>query len=162
MNPLLQKKAGLNIRLVEHWAEIVGADIAASVLPLKIVWPRQSGAELRAGGLSAGLLTIGCFGHAALLAQHKTTEIRARINRFFGYQAIDRIKIEQKTAGLAAGAAHKKSAGGGLLGAFAGSGFNAPGQSANPPSAALQRQAAVIEDEALRAALLRLGANLHR
>jgi len=169
IDPLLRKKAGLNMRLLENWPEIVGADIADSVLPLKIIWPRQSGAEVRAGGLAAGQLVLACCGYAALRAQHETAEIEARINRFFGWRAIDRIRIEQVAA--PAGAARRRAnsgggeamAEGGLLAGFAAGAFvPAGGGKARPLSPARQAQLAEIKDAALRASLQKLAAALEK
>jgi len=168
LEPLLRKKAGLNLRLIENWPEIIGADLAEAVLPLKIIWPRQNGAEVRAGGLAAGQLVLAAHGYAALQAQHKTAEIEARINRFFGYRAIDRIRIEQRQTAPAAVSRHRPAQtggaaamqAGGLLSGF-GAGIFAPAPKRKAlPSALRQAQAAGIKDEALRAALLKLAAAL--
>jgi len=169
MSPLLQKKAGLNMQLIENWAEIIGKDIADKALPLKISWPRQSGTEVRAGGLKAGMLVISCFGYAALRVQHETAEIIGRVNRFFGYQAIDRVRIEQKVPPEEMLRSSRASDQGGLLGglmaSFAGSGAvskPAEAQSPRPLPADIRADIEAIENEALRNALARLGGRIER
>ena len=42
------------------------------------------------------VLVIACEGVAALHLQHETGEIISRINAFFGFNAIGRIRIVQK------------------------------------------------------------------
>lgn len=139
MNPLLRKKAGLNMRLLQNWPEIVGLAIAAAAVPVKIIWPRPQG--------GAAVLVIGCSGYAALKLQHETGEVISRINRFFGYPAIGKIRIEQQAfSGLAETVLPRRSF----------SGFAA---AKAPPALpeALAADIGKIDDEALRASLLRLG-----
>lgn len=101
MDPILAKKAGINTMLIGVWDEIVGPDFEECSRPEKIIWPRQRGqmqsdAE-RGGGLEPGQLTIACEGSRALFLSHQQGEIISRINSFFGFPAINRIKIIQKT-----------------------------------------------------------------
>lgn len=39
LDPVLRKRAGISIGLVQSWEEIVGARLAASSRPEKIQWP---------------------------------------------------------------------------------------------------------------------------
>lgn len=73
--------------LFTHWAEIAGASLAASSLPVKLSFPR--------GRRDEGTLTVRCGGAAALELQHLAPSVLERINGHFGYRAVARLKIEQ-------------------------------------------------------------------
>lgn len=73
--------------LFTHWAEIAGAALAASSLPIKLSFPR--------GKRDEGTLTVRCGGSAALELQHLAPSVLERINGHFGYRAVARLKIEQ-------------------------------------------------------------------
>jgi hypothetical protein len=73
--------------LFTHWAEIAGASLAASSLPVKLSFPR--------GKRDEGTLTVRCGGSAALELQHLAPSVLERINGHFGYRAVARLKIEQ-------------------------------------------------------------------
>ena len=73
--------------LFTHWAEIAGASLAASSLPIKLSFPR--------GRRDEGTLTVRCGGSAALELQHLAPSVLERINGHFGYRAVARLKIEQ-------------------------------------------------------------------
>jgi hypothetical protein len=73
--------------LFTHWAEIAGASLAASSLPVKLSFPR--------GKRDEGTLTVRCGGAAALELQHLAPRVLERINGHFGYRAVARLKIEQ-------------------------------------------------------------------
>jgi len=152
--PVLQKKAGLNVRLIRNWAEIVGQAVAAAAVPVKISWPRQADKAGR-GDFAAAVLVIACFGYEAVKLQHETSEIIARINRFFGYRAIGKIRIEQRWPQQERNAAAAVSAPGGAR-SWAGAAAGA----AVPDS--LQADINAIADKALRASLRRLGQAVYR
>jgi hypothetical protein len=120
--------------IVTHWPDIVGPEIASHAEPIKLRWPR--------GGDEApepATLELRVEGPAAIEIQHLSGVIVERVNRFFGWRAIDRIAIRQ--APLAR---------------------RARSRPARAPSAeATARVAARLPDIAdadLRAALARLGA----
>jgi len=73
-------------RLLTHWAEIAGPDLAESTLPLKI------GYGHRAFGATLTVLTTGT--RAPILEMGKES-LRERINACYGYSAISRIRIVQ-------------------------------------------------------------------
>lgn len=83
----LGKKGFAEAGLFTHWAEIAGAALAASSLPIKLSFPR--------GGREDGTLTVRCGGPAALELQHLAPSVLERINAHFGYRAVARLKIEQ-------------------------------------------------------------------
>ena len=93
LDPVLRRKAGISTALVQSWEEIVGARLAASTRPEKIVWPRRAGED---DPFQPATLVIACEGAAALRLQHETGEIIDRVNGFLGFGAIARIRIVQK------------------------------------------------------------------
>lgn len=73
-------------RLLTHWAEIAGADIAAIARPVKIGYQRD--------GMGA-TLTLLTAGASAPLVQMRLPHLRERVNACYGYNAISRIAITQ-------------------------------------------------------------------
>ncbi|WCR55360.1 DUF721 domain-containing protein [Bartonella clarridgeiae] len=94
LDPILRKRTGLNISLIEHWSQIVGQDIGEHTMPIKIIWKCRTD---QSETFYPATLVVACKGgFAALKLMHETDELIQRINGFFGYIAIGRIKIEQK------------------------------------------------------------------
>ena len=98
LDPVLRKRAGISIGLVQSWEEIVGARLAGRSRPEKIVWPRRLHED---DPFEPATLVIACEGAAALHIQHETGEIISRVNAFLGFAAIGRIKIVQKPVAAA-------------------------------------------------------------
>jgi len=73
--------------IVSRWGEIVGERYAGVSSPESIRFP--------AGKKAGGVLTLLVEGAHAPLIQHLTPMIVERVNRFFGYAAIDRIVFRQ-------------------------------------------------------------------
>ena len=73
--------------IVSRWSEIVGERYAKASCPESIRFP--------AGKKAGGVLTLLVDGAHAPLIQHLTPMIVARVNRFFGYHAINRIVFRQ-------------------------------------------------------------------
>ena len=73
--------------VVSRWTEIVGERYAKVSSPESIRFP--------AGRKTAGVLTLLVEGAHAPLMQHLTPLIIERVNRFFGYQAVDRLVFRQ-------------------------------------------------------------------
>lgn len=136
LDPVLRKRAGLSVALVQSWEEIVGAALAARTRPEKIAWPRRFHED---DPFEPATLVIACEGPAALHVQHQTGEIIGRVNSFLGFAAVGRIRLVQKP--VTQGAAAK------------------PGLRELAPAEKARVAATVagIEDAELRASLERLG-----
>ncbi|WP_455482276.1 DUF721 domain-containing protein [Bartonella sp. B35(2025)] len=93
LDPVLRKRAGFSAELIEHWPQIIGHDIGEHTMPLKIIWKCHADWH---EVFQPATLVMACEGFAVLKVMHETSELLHRINVFFGYIAIDRIKIEQK------------------------------------------------------------------
>ena len=120
--------------LVTRWTDIVGPEIAAHAEPLKVQWPRAAGNDAP----EAGTLVLRVDGPTAIEVQHLANVILERVNRFFGWQAVNRLALRQAPLARRGKKAAKK-----------------------PDAEAAARIAAAlpeITDDELRQALARLGA----
>lgn len=129
-------------RVLTHWAEIVGADIAAVARPVNVGYGK--------GGFGATLTVLTTGAQAPILEMQKET-IRAKINAVYGYNAISRVRITQTApTGFAEGQARFDMT------------PTAPVAAREDPVAAAEAHKAVapVRDEGLRAALERLGRNV--
>ena len=138
-------------RLLTHWGDIAGADIAALCRPLRVSYAQ--------GGIGA-TLTVLATGAAAPLVQMQADTLRNRVNACYGYAAISRIRITQ----TAASAPHPGLAPTGLATDAAPA---APSNIAPPSPQALTHARAVVghltegvADDGLRGALERLAQNV--
>ena len=74
-------------RLLTHWPEVVGDDIAAIARPVDVKYGRQ-------GGFGATLTVLTTGAQAPMLEMQKE-RIREKVNGVYGYNAIARIRITQ-------------------------------------------------------------------
>lgn len=129
-----------NIRLLTHWEEIVGKEIASIAKPQKLNFRRK--------GLGARLTLLAKPAHAPELQMH-LPRIKERVNASYGYSAVADIRITQ--TGEAMGFAEPRT------------GFihdqPAPRLSAKK-EARLKAELAGVGDDTLRARLERLGKNI--
>jgi hypothetical protein len=86
-DPSFRRFGFIQSSIVSRWAEIVGERYAKVSSPESIRFPM--------GGKSGGVLTLLVEGAHAPLIQHLTPMIVERVNRFFGYAAINRIVFRQ-------------------------------------------------------------------
>ncbi len=128
-------------RLLTHWAEIVGPDMASIARPVNVSYARS--------GMGATLTVLTTGAQAPMLEMQKD-KLRERVNACYGYQAISKIRITQTApSGFAEGAAQFGAA-------------PKPRETRPDPAAteAARQSAAPVSDPDLRAALERLGANV--
>lgn len=127
--------------LVTDWPAIVGCELAAVTSPQRLVWPKAGrGAEAEDGEATparrrGAALVVRVDGARALEVQYGSRQIIERINAFFGYAAVDSLRIVQ--------APHAPAPAAGL----------APGRSAKP---AATREVLQVADVRLREALAKL------
>jgi hypothetical protein len=125
--------------LVTRWAEIAGPEIAAHCEPVKIQWPRPVEGQKQ----EPATLVLRVEGPMALEIQHASDVVLQRVNRFFGWSAVGRLALRQAPL----------------------SRRDPPRPSRVPDAEAVAKVAKTlssVEDEALRAALARLGASIKR
>ncbi len=125
-------------RLLTHWSEVVGPDIARVARPVEVNYGRGFGATLT-------VLTTGA--EAPMLEMQKEA-IRERVNTCYGYAAIQKVRITQTAAtGFSDGKA-----------VFDPAPKKRPTE--QPVAAEATEAARNIGNEDLRAALERLGTNV--
>ncbi len=90
---VLARRSGMTIDLLAGWEDIVGPQYAHCTLPEKINWPRRSD-DL--DPFRPGTLVVACDGPKALFFQHEAGQTLQRVNHFFGFEAVDKIRIIQK------------------------------------------------------------------
>jgi hypothetical protein len=73
-------------RLLTHWADIVGEDIARIARPIDVSYGRQ--------GMGATLSVLTTGAQAPMLEMQKE-RLREKVNAVYGYNAIARIRITQ-------------------------------------------------------------------
>ncbi|MDJ0995230.1 MAG: DciA family protein [Dinoroseobacter sp.] len=73
-------------RLLTHWDEIAGPDLATQCRPVNVGYSRKG------FGATLTVLTTGAF---APLLQAQLPRLRERVNGCYGYNAISRIRITQ-------------------------------------------------------------------
>jgi hypothetical protein len=128
-------------RVLTHWAEIAGPEIAAHTRPVEIKYGRQ--------GLGSVLTVLTTGAHAPMVEMQKD-RIRERVNACYGYNAVSAIRITQTAAtGFAEGKA-----------TFS----HAPKPETKDPTPEVTSNAreiaAPVSDDRLRVALADLGANI--
>lgn len=83
-----EKRGFAVTRLLTHWAEIAGDEIAAAARPVEISYGRGFGATL----------TLLCPGARAPIVEMQKETLRERVNACYGYNAIACIRITQTSA----------------------------------------------------------------
>jgi hypothetical protein len=76
-------------KLLTHWPEVAGPDLAPLCRPVKIGYGQ--------GGIGA-TLTLLASGAAAPLVQMQLERLREKVNAIYGYAAISRIRVTQTAA----------------------------------------------------------------
>jgi hypothetical protein len=129
-------------RLLTHWPEIVGEDVARIARPVEVSYGRQ--------GMGATLSVLTTGAQAPMLEMQKE-RLREKVNAVYGYNAIARIRITQTApTGFSEGQADFNHA-------------PAPRQKPAPDAVATRNAAAVAQgvgDEKLRAAIESLALNV--
>lgn len=95
MTPLCRKRGFASVDIVAAWPEIVGPRYGERVQPDRLSWPRRKNAEGEDIAEPATLV-VHTDGPTALMLSHESPQIIERINTFFGWAAVNRIKINQK------------------------------------------------------------------
>ncbi len=139
--PALGRRGLGGAEVVAHWPAIVGQELASFAAPMRVKFPR--------GRTTQGTLVLRvAHGAAATLIHMKTPAVLERVNRFFGYTAVERVEISQGPLPAPRNAGH-------------------PGETRLAPLSA-ERQAKVEDSVAavgppdLKQALKRLGEALQR
>lgn len=87
ISPALRRRGFAQTEVVERWREIIGADLAAVCTPEKLSFARNQAA--------GGTLHLRTSGAAGLRVQHLLPQIIDRVNAFYGYRAVGRVRLLQ-------------------------------------------------------------------
>jgi hypothetical protein len=85
--PVMQKHGYLKARLFTQWAEIVGEETAKKCRPKQLTFPQKQNVQ--------GALTLRVEKGFALEIQHLEPILLEKMAVYFGFRAIDRIRLEQ-------------------------------------------------------------------
>ena len=94
LDPVIRKRGLAKADIFAWWPDIVGKAYAGKTRPERIRWPRASDPD---GG--AATLIVRCDPSVALQLAHETEQIRQRLNRFLGFQAVGAVRIVQHPIG---------------------------------------------------------------
>ncbi|MCV2892695.1 DUF721 domain-containing protein [Lentibacter sp. XHP0401] len=142
INAVSQQRGFAVSRLLTHWEEIAGSEIASISRPVEVSYGK--------GGFGAALCLLTTGANAPVLEMQKT-KLREKVNAVYGYNAISSIRITQTHAtGFAEGQVdfqHRKQK---------------AVPSAPDPAVVeeVKTRAAVVGNEGLRLALEALGQNV--
>ncbi len=129
-------------RVLTHWEDIVGPDMAAIARPVKVGYGR--------GGFGAALTVLTTGAHAPMLEMQKE-QLRAKVNGVYGYNAISKIHITQTApTGFSEGQVEFRYA----------AKTQVPAPVAPEDIEDAKKTASGVENDDLRSALERLGRNV--
>jgi hypothetical protein len=85
--PVLRKHGFAQDKLISQWTQLVGLEFAEVSLPVKLSFPPSK--------KRGGTLTVRIEGAMATRFQHIQDVVVDRINSFFGYKAVERLRLVQ-------------------------------------------------------------------
>jgi hypothetical protein len=140
LDPLVAKLGMSQATLVLDWAEIVGERIAAQSEPARLRWPPRGPKTDPTKAVEPATLTLRVAPGFGLEIQHIAPVIIERVNAHLGWRCVGKIALRQEPFQPRRKAVRKQ-----------------------PPidpraQAAAEELAAGVDDEKMRAALVRLGA----
>ena len=91
--PVISRRSGMTIDLIAAWPQLAGDEYRDFTRPEKINWPNRAH---EGDPFKPGILIVACDSAKALFFQHDLSRICERVNIFFGFAAISKIKIVQK------------------------------------------------------------------
>lgn len=95
LTPACRRRGFATVDLVAHWPDIVGPAYAETTAPDRLSWSRRPPGLVTEEQHEPALLTVRCTGAAALRFTHDLPQVIERINMFFGYRCVGRIKLVQ-------------------------------------------------------------------
>ncbi|MEJ8473484.1 DUF721 domain-containing protein [Roseibium algae] len=95
MTPACRKRGFASVDILAAWPDIVGERYGERVQPDRIIWPRRQNED---GDMTAdpATLVVHTDGPTAMMLSHELPQLIERINMFYGWAAVGRIKILQK------------------------------------------------------------------
>ncbi len=87
-----RKRGFATLDLVAHWPDIVGPAYAETTAPDQLSWPRRPKGLIDEEEHEPAVLTVRCSGAAAMRLTLEAPQLIERINTFFGYRLVGRLK----------------------------------------------------------------------
>ncbi|MCM5558724.1 DUF721 domain-containing protein [Pleomorphomonas sp. JP5] len=92
LNAACRKRGFATLDLVAHWPDIVGPAYAETTAPDQLSWPRRPKGLIDEEDHEPAVLTVRCSGAAAMRLSLEAPQLIERINTFFGYRLVGRLK----------------------------------------------------------------------
>jgi hypothetical protein len=86
LDPAARRRGLAEARVLTDWPLVVGPELGTRCQPVRLT---------RAGDGTGGVLTVHVGGASALELQHSSPQVIERINGFFGYPAVARLRLIQ-------------------------------------------------------------------
>ncbi len=86
LDPAARRRGLTEVRLLTDWPLVIGPELGARCQPVRLS---------RSASGSGGVLTVHVGGASALELQHSEPQLLERINDFFGYPAVARLRLIQ-------------------------------------------------------------------
>jgi hypothetical protein len=87
LSPAARARGFAAVEVIEQWPKVVGSGLARRCHPVRL--------EFRRGTTRGGTLVLQASGGAALELQHGTPQLIERVNDYFGFPAVARVKLVQ-------------------------------------------------------------------
>lgn len=107
MAPVCRKRGFASVDIIASWADIVGERYGTRVQPERLIWPRRPDRTDPETPPEPATLVVHTDGATALMLSHDSAQVIERINTFYGWRAIGRIKILQNPVQVKRPAAKK-------------------------------------------------------
>jgi hypothetical protein len=88
---VFERQGFTSCEIVTHWDDIVGPEIAALAEPIRMQWLRTRDPD----EAPPATLILRVDGPAALEIAHMRAVILERVNRYLGWQAVDKVALRQ-------------------------------------------------------------------
>ena len=89
IEPICRKRGFVSADIFINWSSIVGQRYAETVQPEKIIWPRNKADK----NIEPTTLVVRTDSATSMFLEYEKKQFVERINTFFGWGAISRIKI---------------------------------------------------------------------
>jgi hypothetical protein len=96
MTPACRKRGFASVDIIAAWSDIVGERYGTRVQPDRLIWPRRPDLSDPDNPPEPATLVVHTDGPTALLLSHDSPQVIERINTFYGWKAVGRIKILQR------------------------------------------------------------------
>lgn len=96
MTPACRKRGFASVDIVAAWADIVGERYGGRVQPDRLIWPRRPDLSDPDRPPEPATLVVHTDGATALMLSHDSVQVIERINTFYGWAAVGRLKILQR------------------------------------------------------------------